>query len=113
MWDLPSNSVDKTLPSYVGGMGLIPGWGTKFPHAARFNQKTPKPSPTKTNQPTKNPQNNQLTNQLTQISYDRNFLSTGEATGSWTCESSVESFLPSKVHSILKHFISERLMHEL
>ena len=29
MWDLPSDSVDKTLPCYVGGMGLIPCWGTK------------------------------------------------------------------------------------
>ena len=113
MWDLPSDSVDKTLPSYVGGMGLIPGWGTKFPHSTRFSQKKPKPPPTKTNQQTKTPQNNQLTNQPTKISYDRNFLNTGEATGSWTCESSVESFLPSKVHSILKHFISERLIHEL
>ena len=92
-------------------MGLIPCWGTKFPHAARFSQKNQ--TTTNKNQQTKNPQNNKLTNQPTKISYDRNLLNTGEATGSWTCESSVESFLPSKVLSILKHFISERLMHEL
>lgn len=51
----PSNSMDKTLPSYVGGMGLIPELRTKFPHAA-IQPKTPKPSPTKTNQQTKKPQ---------------------------------------------------------
>jgi len=26
--------VVKTLPSNAGGMGLIPGWGTKIPHGA-------------------------------------------------------------------------------
>ena len=29
----------KTLPSTAGGMGSIPGWGTKVPHAVRYSQK--------------------------------------------------------------------------
>ena len=29
----PGGPVVKTLPSSVGGVGLIPGWGAKIPHA--------------------------------------------------------------------------------
>ena len=25
----------RTLPSHAGDVGLIPGWGTKIPHAAK------------------------------------------------------------------------------
>ena len=32
--DLPSGSVVKNLPCNVGGMGLIPGQGTKNPQTA-------------------------------------------------------------------------------
>ena len=32
--DFPGSSVAKTLPSNVGDAGLIPGWGTKIPHAS-------------------------------------------------------------------------------
>ena len=40
MKGLPGSSVVKTLPSKAGGMGLIPGQGTKIPHASRAkNQK--------------------------------------------------------------------------
>ena len=31
--DFPSGPVVKTLPSNAGGVGLIPGWGAKIPHA--------------------------------------------------------------------------------
>ena len=31
--DFPSGPVFKTLPSNAGGMGSIPGQGTKIPHA--------------------------------------------------------------------------------
>ena len=30
---LPGSPVVKTLPSNAGGVGLIPGWGAKIPHA--------------------------------------------------------------------------------
>ena len=29
----------KTSPSSAGGMGSIPGWGTKIPHASQCGQK--------------------------------------------------------------------------
>ena len=32
-WDFPSGPVVKTLPSSAGGVGLIPGRGTKISHA--------------------------------------------------------------------------------
>ena len=32
--DFPGCPVVKNLPSNAGDMGLIPGWGTKIPHAA-------------------------------------------------------------------------------
>ena len=31
--DFPGGSVVKNLPCNAGDMGLIPGWGTKIPHA--------------------------------------------------------------------------------
>ena len=31
--DFPGGPVEKNLPSNVGDVGLIPGWGTKIPHA--------------------------------------------------------------------------------
>ena len=33
LWDFPGGPVVKTLPSSVGGAGLIPGQGAKIPHA--------------------------------------------------------------------------------
>ena len=33
--DFPGGPVVKTLPSSAGGVGLIPDWGTKIPHALR------------------------------------------------------------------------------
>ena len=33
MRDLPGGPVVKNLPSNAGDAGLIPGWGTKIPHA--------------------------------------------------------------------------------
>ena len=39
--DFPGSSVVKRLwASTAGGMGLIPGWGTKIPHATWHGQKT-------------------------------------------------------------------------
>ena len=32
-WDFPGGPVVKNTPSNAGDMGLIPGWGTKIPHA--------------------------------------------------------------------------------
>ena len=32
-WDSPGGPVIKNPPSNAGDMGLIPGWGTKIPHA--------------------------------------------------------------------------------
>ena len=32
-WDFPGGPVVKTLPSSAGGVGLIPGRGTKIAHA--------------------------------------------------------------------------------
>ena len=32
--DFPSGPVAKNPPSIAGDAGLIPGWGTKIPHAA-------------------------------------------------------------------------------
>ena len=40
-WDLPGSSVVKTPCSQCRvGTGLIPGWGTKIPHAAQCSLKT-------------------------------------------------------------------------
>ena len=33
--DFPRGPVVKKLPSHAGDMGLIPGWGTKIPDAAK------------------------------------------------------------------------------
>ena len=33
--DFPCGPVVKKLPSHAGDMGLIPGWGTKIPDAAK------------------------------------------------------------------------------
>ena len=33
-WDFPGGPVVKTSPSNAGGAGLIPGQGTKIPHAS-------------------------------------------------------------------------------
>ena len=41
-WDFPGSPVVKTLPSNAGGMGLIPGWGAKIPHAVWCGQKLKK-----------------------------------------------------------------------
>ena len=41
-WDFPSGPVVKTLPSNAGGVGSIPGWGTKIPHAVGCGQKLKK-----------------------------------------------------------------------
>ena len=35
MGDFPGGPVVKNLPSNAGDAGLITGWGTRFPHAAR------------------------------------------------------------------------------
>ena len=35
IWDFPGGSVVKNLPSNAGDAGLIPGQGTKIPHATR------------------------------------------------------------------------------
>ena len=32
--DFPSGPVVKTLPSNIGGLGLMPGWGAKIPHTS-------------------------------------------------------------------------------
>ena len=32
-WDFPSGPVVNTLPSRARGVGSIPGWGAKIPHA--------------------------------------------------------------------------------
>ena len=34
IWDFPGGPVVKNSPSNAGDPGLIPGWGTKIPHAA-------------------------------------------------------------------------------
>ena len=33
-WDFPGGPVVKTLPSNAGGVGSIPGWEAKIPHAS-------------------------------------------------------------------------------
>ena len=38
LWNFPDGPVVKTLPSNVGGTGLIPGGGTKVPHAMGCSQ---------------------------------------------------------------------------
>ena len=38
--DFPGGPVVKTLSSNAGGMGSIPGWGAKIPHASRPKSKT-------------------------------------------------------------------------
>ena len=34
IWDFPGTPVVKTSSSIAGGVGLIPGWGAKIPHAS-------------------------------------------------------------------------------
>ena len=34
MWDFPGGSVVKSSPSSAGGVGSVPGQGTKIPHAS-------------------------------------------------------------------------------
>ena len=36
----PGGPLVETLPSNVGDMGSIPGWGTKIPHAVGYGEKT-------------------------------------------------------------------------
>ena len=38
--DFPGGPVVKTLPSNAGGVGAIPGQGTKIPHAVECSKKT-------------------------------------------------------------------------
>ena len=38
-WDFPGGPVVKTLPSNSADMGLIPGQGTKIPHATWCSQR--------------------------------------------------------------------------
>ena len=33
MWDFFGGPLVKNLPCHAGDSGLIPGWGTKIPHA--------------------------------------------------------------------------------
>ena len=47
--DFPSNLVVKTLPSNAEGVGLIPGWGAKIPHALWPKTKTSNRNYTVTN----------------------------------------------------------------
>ena len=44
-WDFPGSPVVKTRASSAGGMGLIPGGGTKIPHAAWHGQKKKNKTP--------------------------------------------------------------------
>ena len=46
--DLLGGPVVKTLPSNAGGAGLIPGWGTKIPHASKVKKKKRKKQDTAT-----------------------------------------------------------------
>ena len=41
--DFPGGPVVRTLPSRVGVEGLIPGWGTKIPHALSPKRKRKNP----------------------------------------------------------------------
>ena len=41
--DFPGGPVVRTLPSNAGVAGLIPGWGTKIPHALWPKRKRKKP----------------------------------------------------------------------
>ena len=41
-WKFPGSPVVRALYFTAGGMGLIPGWGTKIPHAAEHGQKKKK-----------------------------------------------------------------------
>ena len=38
--DFPGGPVVKTLPSNAEGVGLIPGWAAKIPHASQTKTKT-------------------------------------------------------------------------
>ena len=40
--DFPSDPVVRDSAATVGGMGSIPGWGTKIPHAAQHGQEIKK-----------------------------------------------------------------------
>ena len=42
LWDFPSHTVVKTLLPNAGGLGSIPGWETKIPHAMGCGQKVEK-----------------------------------------------------------------------
>ena len=42
--DFPGDPVVKNLPSSVGDVGSVPGWGTKIPHAAGHHAITKNPS---------------------------------------------------------------------
>ena len=53
LWDFPSHPVVKTLLPNAGGLGSIPGWETKIPHAMGCGQKVEKKKK-------KNQQNTQL-----------------------------------------------------
>ena len=33
MWNFPGGTVDGSPPASTGDTGLIPGWGTRVPHA--------------------------------------------------------------------------------
>ena len=48
-WDFPGGPVIKSLPSNAGGAGLIPGWGTKIPHAMGQLARAPQLRPDTTN----------------------------------------------------------------
>ena len=37
--DCPDGPVVMTLPSNARGVGSVPGWGTKIPHATEYSQK--------------------------------------------------------------------------
>ena len=39
-WDFPGGPVVKTSPSSAGGVGSIPSWGAKIPHASWPKHKT-------------------------------------------------------------------------
>ena len=38
-WGFPAGPVVRTLPSIAGGVGSIPVWGTKIPHASQTKVK--------------------------------------------------------------------------
>ena len=48
-WDFPDGPVVKTSPSKAGGAGLIPGQGSKIPHASRLKNQEVKEKQIATN----------------------------------------------------------------